>query len=51
MTICSCIDFFFAVGKDLTWYAKSTEDEKAQAKANEMAKIKEAEAEAMAVAL
>lgn len=39
-------------GKDLTWYAKKgSEDEKAQANASELAKIKEAEAEAMAIAL
>lgn len=39
------------VGKDLTWYAKDSKDDKAEAHALELAKIKEAEADAMAVAL
>lgn len=39
-------------GKDLTWYAKKGQDDaKAKANRDELAKIKEAEAEAMAVAL
>ncbi|ORZ01336.1 kinase phosphorylation protein-domain-containing protein [Syncephalastrum racemosum] len=38
-------------GKDLTWYAKGSKDDKADAHAAEVARIKEAEAEAMAVAL
>lgn len=38
-------------GKDLTWFAKGSKDDKAAAQAAEVARIKEAEAEAMAVAL
>lgn len=44
--------YTFPVGKDLTWYAKEGSDEaKARANADELARIKEAEAEAMAIAL
>jgi hypothetical protein len=40
------------IGKDLTWYAKESKDDtKSKAHAAELAKIKEAEAEAMAIAL
>ncbi|KAI8890097.1 hypothetical protein K501DRAFT_313252 [Backusella circina FSU 941] len=39
-------------GKDLTWYAKETKDDlKSKANQTELEKIKEAEAEAMAIAL
>lgn len=38
-------------GKDLQWYTKQNSEEKAKANKSELAKIKEAEAEAMAIAL
>ncbi|KAI7857770.1 kinase phosphorylation domain-containing protein, partial [Circinella umbellata] len=39
-------------GKDLTWYAKDKKDDaKARAQREELARIKEAEADAMTVAL
>ncbi|KAI9313224.1 kinase phosphorylation protein-domain-containing protein [Dichotomocladium elegans] len=38
-------------GKDLTWYSKESKDDKDRLHRDELARIKEAEAEAMAVAL